>query len=447
MDERARPLPDGNSLAPSAREHFVRDRPAGDIAATKKSKSHWRRSIVMFLALVAVAFGLYRLAATAPSQKDQFGGRQMNAPQPVGAATVVTGNIPIVVTALGTVTPLATATVKPEVAGKIVEINFVEGQMIKKGDFLVQIDPRPFQLAEKQYEGQLARDQGLLDQARMDYTRYQTLLKQDSIARQQAEDQAFLIKQYEGAVRTDQAQIDTQKLNQIYAHVLAPISGRIGFRLVDLGNYVQTTDPGLAVITQINPISVILIVAEDDLAAIMAEIHTGQALQVTAYDRANVTSLAVGKVVAIDNQIDTTTGTVKIRAEFDNPDDKLFPNQFVTARLLVKTLRGVAIAPAAAIQHGIPGTYVYVVNPDRTVSVRAVEIGASDEGKVEVKSGLAPGELVVVDGADRLREGARVELGEDKAAVGGSPLDQPKAFPAPPVMERKRQRGAAPTRN
>jgi membrane fusion protein, multidrug efflux system len=382
-----------------------------------KPRSRLRPFIALAL-LILLSLGVYRIAAVVYAPKEPAPSQQAT-PQPVGVATVGTGDIKVVVDAIGTVTPLATVTVKAQVNGLLMQVGFEEGQRVKKGDFLAQIDPRPFEAAKAQYEGQLAHDQGLLDQARMDLARYQTLAKQDSIARQQTEDQVYIVKQYEGSVRVDQAQIDAQKLNLIYAHIVSPVDGRIGLRLVDPGNYVQTSDPGLVVVAQMQPISVIFVVPEDDVTEIMAAMHAGREPQVTAYDRANVTLLAVGKAIALDSQIDQTTGTVKLRANFDNPDDKLFPNQFVNARLLLKTLRGVVTVPVSAIQHGAPGTYVYVIEPNATVSARTVELGPQDGAMVAVKSGLKVGERVVIDGADRLRDGAKVLIAANEGAKAG----------------------------
>lgn len=437
MDERARQVADDAPHEPLSLEQdesfhadeSFRDEKVDRDDVTPRPRSVWR-PLVVLVAIALAGIGLYRIATTGPAPKEQAGGRQGGAPQPVGAATIGTGTIKIVVNALGTVTPIATVTIKPQVSGQLVEVNYVEGQLVDKGDLLAQIDPRPFQLAEQQYQGQLLRDQGLLDQARMNLVRYQTLLKQNSIPRQQAEDQAFVVKQYEGAVRADQAQIDAQRLNLTYARIVAPIRGRIGLRLVDIGNYVQTSDTGLAVITQIDPISVIFTVPEDELALILAETRAGTKLEVAAYDRANINRLAVGKLAAIDNQIDTTTGTVKLRAEFANRDDQLFPNRFVIVRLLVKSLEGAVTVPATAVQRGAPGTYVYRIEADDTVAVRPVELGPTDAGMIAVTSGLSPGDRVVVDGADRLRDGARILIpsGEGRGAAAG-PSARPDAGP------------------
>jgi multidrug efflux system membrane fusion protein len=384
-----------------------------------KAKPRSRLRPVFLLGIaVLLGLGIYRITETLRAPKDSGRGQE-TAPQPVGVATIGTGDVKVVVTALGTVTPIATVTVKTQVNGQLLEVGFKEGQTVKKGDFLAQIDPRPFQLTEAQLEGQLVHDQGLLDQARMDLARFQTLAKQNSIARQTAEDQVFIVKQFEGSVKSDQAQIDTQKLNLIYAHIVSPIDGRVGLRLVDAGNYVQTTDSGLAVLAQMHPITVIFVVPEDDIQEIMAAMRAGRALEVTAYDRANVAPLSVGKVAALDSQIDPTTGTVKLRADFDNLDDQLFPNQFVNARLLIKSLRGAVTVPSTAVQHGAPGTYVYVLGADDTVSARTVNLGPLDEAMFAVNAGLSPGDRVVVDGADRLRDGAKVLVSTAEGSNGG----------------------------
>jgi multidrug efflux system membrane fusion protein len=296
--------------------------------------------------------------------------------------------------------------------------------LVKKGDFLAQIDARPYEILKAQYEGQLARDQGALAQAQMDLERYQNLVQQNSIARQQADDQVFVVQQDEGTVKLDQAQIDAQALNIAYCHIVSPVTGRVGLRLVDPGNYVQTTaSSGIAVVTQLQPITVIFSVPEDDLPEIMPQLNAGAALQVVAYDRANVHVLATGRVAAVDNQIDTTTGTVKVRAQFDNTDNALFPNQFVNAQLLVQTLQNVVTVPTSAIQRGSPGAYVYVINADNTVAVRQIKVGATDGSMTAVNSGLAAGENVVVDGTDRLRDGLHVAVvalnGQPTAPVAG----------------------------
>lgn len=404
---------------------FLRDGTAfrddkGKLPGVKAKPRSRLRSVVLLGIAVLLGLGIYRVSTALRAPKES-GADQQTAPQPVGVATIGTGDIKIVVTALGTVTPIATVTIKTQVDGQLLEVGFKEGQWVKKGDFLAQIDPRPYQLLEAQYEGQLVHDQGLLDQAKMDLARYQTLVKQNSIARQQSEDQVYIVKQYEGSVKLDQAQIDNQKLNLIYAHIVSPVDGRIGLRLVDPGNYVQTTDPGLVVVDQMHPISVIFIVPEDDIPEIMTAIHAGTALEVKAYDRANVTYLATGKVSALDSQIDPTTGTVKLRADFDNLDDKLFPNQFVNARLLLKTLHGVVTLPSNAVQRGAPGTFVYLVGADDTVSVRTVSLGPLDGDKYAVNSGLSPGDRVVVDGADRLRDGAKVLIPASGDVSDGRP--------------------------
>jgi multidrug efflux system membrane fusion protein len=329
----------------------------------------------------------------------------------VGAATVALGDVREIVNALGTVTPLATVTVQTQINGQLTAVAFTEGQLVKKGDFLAQVDQRPYEILKEQYEGQLAHDEGLLAQAQMDLTRYQTLAQQNSIAKQQSDDQVFIVQQYTGSVKQDQGLVDAQNLNIAYCHIVSPVTGRVGLRLVDPGNYVQTTaTSGIAVITQLQPITVIFSIPEDELPGIMPQLSAGGLLPVTVYDRANLHELAVGQVSAVDNQIDTTTGTVKVRAQFDNTDNKLFPNQFVNARLLVTTLKNVVTVPTSAIQRGSPGAYVYVINADSTVAVRQIVTGVVDGDFTAVNSGLAAGERVVIDGTDRLRDGIHVSV-------------------------------------
>jgi membrane fusion protein, multidrug efflux system len=422
MDERTRRTDD--DLAPNLR------RTALDPAVTAKPYSKLRigLGIIAALGVIAAAYQIVHNARAPQPTNSRFG--TGGAPQSVGASTIGTGNIRVIVNALGTVTPLATVTVQTQISGQLVDVHFIEGQLVRKGDYLAQIDDRPYVILKAQYEGQLAHDQGLLAQAQRDLARYQTLLAQKSIAGQQAEDQEFVVQQYQGTVKLDQAQVDTQSLNIAYCHITSPVTGRIGLRLVDPGNYVQTTTASsIAVVTQMTPITVIFAVPEDDLPDIMPQLAAGTTLQVTAFDRANVKQLAVGKVAAVDSQIDTTTGTVKVRAEFDNTDGALFPNQFVNAVLLVRTLQNVITVPTAAIQRGSPdgqpGNYVYLIKDDDTVAVQKITTGPTDGSMTAVESGLTAGQRVVVDGADRLRGGLPVSIskldGKDVAPTGRGP--------------------------
>jgi multidrug efflux system membrane fusion protein len=379
-------------------------------------QSRTGRRVGRFLVLLILAAGIGAVIWWHP-----WGGGAARAPfvppQAVRTAPVVTGDLPIVLSGLGTVTPLATVTVKTQINGQLQSVGFTEGQIVHQGDFLAQIDPRPYQVALEQAKGTLAHDQGLLAQAKSDLARYQTLNRQDSISKQQADDQAFLVQQYTGTVAADQGTVDSALLNLTYCHIVAPVTGRVGLRQVDPGNYVQTSDAnGLVVITQLQPISVIFTLPEDDVPQVMKQVQAGAALPVAAWDRANTAQLAEGKLATLDNQIDTTTGTVKLRADFANAKNELFPSQFVNARLLVDTLHDATIVPTPAVQRGAPGTYVYVVNPDNTVSVRPIKIGPADGDKTAVTSGLKPGEQVVIDGADRLRDKAKVVVNNGNPA-------------------------------
>jgi multidrug efflux system membrane fusion protein len=390
-----------------------------------------RRRLIWGAALVVVAGAiawvvLHPKPHTGPGQPGARGGRfSQSGPMPVVAATVSKANLDVTLNALGTVTPLATVTVKTQIPGQLVQLGFQEGQMVKKGDFLAQIDPRPYQQALDQSEGQLAHDQALLKQAEIDLKRYKTLLAEDSIASQTVDQQESLVEQYKGTVITDQANVGTAKLNLVYCHITAPITGRVGLRQVDLGNYVQTSDAnGIVVITQMQPMSVVFTLPEDQLPQVLAQTTKGNHLKVTAYDRAKTVKLAEGSLETVDNQIDVSTGTVKLRALFANDPEILYPQQFVNVDLLVNTLTGAVTVPTAAVQNGAPGSYVYLIKDDDTVTVRPVKIGPQSGDKVAILEGLQVGDKVVVDGADKLREGSQVTLpneGQPPAAHGANP--------------------------
>jgi multidrug efflux system membrane fusion protein len=361
-------------------------------------------------------------AARAPAGGRFAGG----GPMPVVGARARAGDMPVTLIGLGTVTPLATVTVQSQISGQIMRIAFKEGQTVKAGDPLIQIDPRPYQVALEQAEGALARDRALLANARVDLERYQTLFAQDSIAEQQLATQKSLVAQDEGNVRTDQGQIDAAKLNLTYCHIVSPITGRVGLQQVTLGNYVTPAEPnGLVVVTQLEPITVVFALPEDDIPPLLKQMHAGATMPVTAWDKPNTRQLATGTLQSIDSQIDPTTGTIRLKAIFPNTDESLFPQQFVNVVLLLDTLHGATLVPQAGIQRGAPGTYVYIVNADQTVSVRKVTLGPGDATDITIAQGLAPGDMVVVDGADKLKDGAKVLVRQSTGGAG------PAAGPAP----------------
>jgi membrane fusion protein, multidrug efflux system len=388
----------------------------------------------LLLLVAGLAYLVYPRQAAQPAR----GRFATTGPMPVAVAQAAKGDMPIILTGLGTVTPLATVTVKTQINGQLTQIAFQEGQLVQKGDFLAEIDPRPYQAALDQMQGQLARDQALLRTAEVDLNRYRTLVAQDSIAKQQYDTQVELVRQDQGVVKTDQALVDNARLNLNYCHIVSPVTGRVGLRQVDQGNYVQTSDAnGLVVITQVQPITVIFTLPEDNLPPVLKRLRAGASLAVTAYDRSQQTKLATGTLNTTDNQIDVTTGTVKLRAQFANDDESLFPNQFVNVQLLVDTQHDTLIVPTSAIQRGAPGTFVYAVQPDSTVKVAAVKLGPTANDKVAIASGLEPGDKVVVDGADKLRDGAKVTLASEPGAAGG-----PAAAPAGPQAAPAGQQAA-----
>ncbi len=341
---------------------------------------------------------------------------------PVAAVAAMKTDLSVYLSGLGSVTPLNTVTVKTRVDGELVKVLFREGQVVSKGELLAEIDPRPFQVQLTQAEGALSRDQAQLENARLDLVRYQELAKKNYIAKQQVDTQDALVRQYEGAVKADQGQIDNARLQIAYSRITAPFSGRIGLRQVDPGNIVHAADPnGLAVITQIQPIAVIFSLPEDNLSQLLAKLRTGARLTVDAYDRDQKQKLATGTLLTIDNQIDPSTGTVKLKAEFPNRNNELFPNQFVNARLIIDVRHDALTVPSQAVQRGPQGTFVYVVKQDQTAELRPVIVGITQEGTASITSGLSAAELVVVEGADRLRDGSKVEV---KGQAGGSPAPQ-----------------------
>ncbi len=389
-------------------------------AARPRSRRLFGRLMLLVALAVAAFFAWEKFETTAPSKNEGIQSeRPATPPQTVRVAPATLGDMPITIDALGTVVPFETVTIRTQIAGKLMEMGFKEGQMVKKGDFLAQIDPRPYQAALAQAQGQLAKDQALLAQAQSDLDRYQTLAKQDSISKQQVADQEALVAQDKAAIATDQAQVQTAQLNLDYTHIVSPITGRAGLRLVDPGNYLQPSDAtGIVVVTQLDPISVVFPTPEDNLPRIAGRLNSGAELKVTVFDRANVNALATGTLTTYDSQVDVTTGTIRMRATFANPNGVLFPQQFVNVRLLVDTQKGVTLAPNAAIQIGPSGNFVYLLNDDGTVSKRDVVSGPTDGKVTTITQGLAPGDKVVIDGVDRLRDGAKVRLADAAAAQG-----------------------------
>lgn len=431
-------------------------------SSVSRNSRRWLLSLFIVLVVAVVAWKFWP-AGTDPKQgagqkaaqghtgrsgsmRPGFGGA--TGPVPVRVAPTVTGDFALYYKALGTVTALNTINVRSRVSGELVKIAFEEGQMVKAGDLLAEIDPRPYQNALLQAEGTLLQNQAQLKNAQVDLERYRGLYAEDSIAKQTLDTAAALVGQYQGTVKTNQAAVNDAKLNLEFTRIRAPISGRVGLRQLDIGNLVAANDTtALAVITQTQPISVVFTLPESNLDTVLARYRSGAKLPVEAWDRGDVKLQASGVLQSLDNQIDTTTGTLKFKARYDNRDQSLFPNQFVNVRLLADTLKGVVLAPTAAIQFGTNGTFVYALDGDRKVTIKTLKIGPSDGSNTVVTEGLAAGERVVLEGTDRLKEGSEVEVVNDSQDVPTTPTEhlqgKTAAGPSEPAVVDKAKKGGA----
>jgi membrane fusion protein, multidrug efflux system len=408
--------PDAN--APALTRGRVTDR-LDDRAAVRHTRRRWPFVLLVLAATIAGTVIYQRSRSSQPAAATGSGRRPQNQTVPVGVAAASRQDVPVRITALGSVTPFNTVTVRPRVDGQLMQVGFEEGQFVRKGDLLAVIDPRPFQVQLEQAEGQLARDESQLANAKTQLARYQLLLSEDSIARSSVDDQAAMVAQLEGALKVDRATIDSAKLNLTYTRVTAPINGRVGLRLVDAGNIVSaSTQTGLVVITEIEPIAVLFTVPEDTLRLLLPKIRDKADLPVDVFDRSGQTHLAAGKVLTLDNQIDASTGTVRIKAIFANKDHLLFPAQFVNVQLLADTRRNQVVVPAVAVQHGPQSTFVYTIKDGKAV-VRPVTVGLVDGDRATIASGLDAGEQVITDSTDRLRDGSPIEI-RTPGAPGGN---------------------------
>ncbi len=381
------------------------------MAFASSLRRHPYASGLITLLIVVIGGGMLALSG---HWRSTVGAQRALPPSPrvsVVAASARTRDVGVYLYGLGAVTPLNTVTVKTRVDGQLLDVRFQEGQIVSSGELLAEIDARPFQAQLTQFEGQLERDQALLDNARVDLKRFQVLVTTDAVPRQQLDTQESLVHQLEGTVKNDQGQIEATQVQLVYCRITSPIAGRVGLRLVDPGNIVHAADTGgLVIITQLQPITVIFTIPEDSIPTVLERLRQGVRLPVEAYDREQRKKLAEGALLTIDNQVDPTTGTVRLKAQFPNTDNRLFPSQFVNARLLIETRRGATVVPTAAVQSSPQGSFVYVVRPDRTVGIRQVTVGVTDGDDVSIERGLAVGEQVVVEGAERLRDGVAIEL-------------------------------------
>ncbi len=389
------------------------DTMTGAAAPRTRKRRRWPLILLAILLILGAIFYLRH-----PSGGARPAG-SAGAAQAVGVAKAVSGSMPVTLEALGTVTPQATVTVLPQLSGYLTQVAFTEGQSVSQGQFLAQIDPRPYQVQLEEYQASQAKDAATLAQARSDLSRYETLQRQNSISAQQVTDQEFLVQQDAAAVQVDQANIDTAKLDLAYCHITAPVAGMVGLRLVDPGNYVTSgSTTGIAVITTMQPMTVIFAVPQTELQPVLARLQAGATLTASAYSSDDTTKIADGALSAVGNQVNTSTGTVNLRAIFPNTNNALFPNEFVNIHLLVDTLQNAVLVPSPAVQTGAPGSYVYLVNPDKTVSVQTVTTGVTDGTNTVITKGLQAGDTVVIDGVDRLTDGMKVTIAGPPPTAG-----------------------------
>jgi multidrug efflux system membrane fusion protein len=400
----------------------LKEAPEVEVGPAAKPRSRRRFVVISLLALLIVGGGVWwSRQESAPQQAAGGGGGRNAAPMSIVPEVVGKGDIGINLNGLGTVTSLATVTIRSQISGYLQKVVFKEGDEVKKGDLLAEIDSRPFEATLAQAKGQLARDEAMLKGAQVDLARYQGLAAQNAVPHQTLDTQVALVAQDQGTVEADRGTVKSAEVNLQYCRILSPLDGRVGLRQVDQGNYVTPGDTtGLVVITQLKPISVLFTVPEDNLQAISKRLQDGAVLPATAFDRSGAHKIAEGTLQTFDSQIDPTTGTIKLRAQFPNETEALYPNQFVNIQLLLDTHKDVTIMPTAGVQRGVPGTFVYLVNANNTVSVRKVALGVTEGDRVEVTSGLVPGDRIVVDGADKLRDGAKINV-RTEAGAGATP--------------------------